>query len=1060
MKSPDLLISHKHPIDALPKKLHIILAFACLWAISLPAQVEVKDQLNQVRQYLDAAEYARADSLLLLVYPKVKTTGDPELEARALHLAGHLHLEQGELGKAQQTFSRALQASGESLPADHPALAQAHNDLGHYFFTVRQLDSAWQHHQIALSIRRQNFGEIHPKVADSYNNLGNIWQLAGQPGQALTLYQQALNIRRQYEQEEPLDFAAALNNLGNAYRSLGRLAEATAALRKSMQIRQQLLGREHPAIGKTLQNLGIAFLENGQLDSAEYYDLAALDNARLNFEEGHPQFANLYENLGNCYLQQAELEEAEKWYRQAVSIREAHTTVDSISPAFSYLHMGDLFRRKGDYLEALQWTEQGSQLLNRYLPPGDPAIADALEKMGLCHLALGHIFEADRAFTDVRDMRWQLYGSAHPQIAGVLTNLGNVYWEDDDFGAAIYYYQDALSVWEQLSGDHDLQRAKLYSNIGNSYLKEKNWQPALEAYQDALQLLGGSSFDLQAEIWQQMAVAYDGAQQYDRALQACDTAFQLLEEASGELSSKRLLVMNARANILLHQYQEHKEENTLYLAEKAYRQCLTFLDKLQETLLHAESRQQTMSLHYDLFSGAIECDLELWVLKQDSAHLWSAFRLSEVSKSMRLRTEDANGKPGKTSSFSDLAQSLQIQESAAWKLQDHLQGDRGLLTFFAGPERLFWFLLHNGNLQTGVIADIPQINELTSVLGRSITAYPFAASAEKPVWDSIYRESALALYQMVWKPMAVHFSGISELIIVPDGALAYLPFPTLLTAAPANAMRYRSYPFLLHDYQISYAYSASWLANALARPSPAKNLNCLALAPTFANYEPKLDSLEFSSTEVNALEELLGAQVLMGKEADLATFWQLASQYNILHLATHGIDNIYRGDYSYLAFTKADAATEGRLFVEDLFRNELHADLVVMSACESGVGRYQEGEGVISLARGFVAAGAKSVVSTFWSVNDAKSVDFMLEFYRQLKNGATKDSALRYVQRQYISGATQEDAHPFYWAAYFPVGNMAAVPLSRSLSWFWLLGSLLVLILLAIWYRRQRKRMA
>ncbi|MCB0629816.1 MAG: CHAT domain-containing protein [Lewinella sp.] len=1044
------------------KRLHITVLLLGLMATALVAQGQEHavpgDQLELVNTYLENAEYARADSLLQRVTPEIEKSADPELQAKALHLAGYLKLEQGDQENAQADFRRALQLTGQNLPADHPAIAQAHNDLGHYFFTVRQLDSAWQHHQVALAIRQKHYGSSHPKVADSYNNLGNIWQLAGQPEQALSLYEQAMQIRRQYAREEPLDYAASLNNLGNAYLSLGRLNQATSALQQSMQIRRRLLGPEHPKIGKTLQNLGIAFLEAGQLDSAEYYDLAALENARRNFDEGHPQFADLYENLGNCYLQKAQLDEAEEWYRRALAIRESFVAVDSISPAFSYLHLGDLFRQKGEYLEALQWTEKGYQLLSHFLPEGDPALADALEKIGLCHLTLGHLFEAKEAFTDVRDIRWQIYGTAHTQIANVFTNLGTVYWEEEDYGSAIFYYQEALSVWEQLQGDYDRQQARLYSNIGNSYLKEKNWNPALEAYREALRLTDEKATALKAEIWQQMAVAYDGLLLFQPALQACATASRFLDQTSGEQQQKRLLILNVRANILRHIYHKNTQTDTLYLAAQAYRECLEFLDQRQAELLHPESRQQTVSLHYDLFAGAIDCHLALWELERDSAHLWAAFRLSEVSKSMRLREKWALDLPNGNSTHLALARSLQVEETAARKLLHQLQDRKGVLAMFAGPEQVFWFFLHQGRLQAGKIDDVPKINELTRGLGQSITAFPYAASAEKPFWDSIYQVYALELYQKVWQPIAAHFSGASELVIVPDGALAYLPFPVLLTTEPANAMRYRSYPYLLQDYQISYAYSVALLARALQLPALKGRQNCLALAPTFEEYDqPALDPLAYNAAEVDGLKKLIGAKTLKGKAAGLDAFWKMAPKYRILHLATHGIDNINRGDYSFLAFSKMDHQSEGRLFVADLYQREIHADLVVMSACESGVGRYQEGEGVISLGRGFVTAGARSVVSTFWSVNDAKSVDFMLGFYRQLQQGAAKDAALRSVQQQYISEATQEDAHPFYWAAYFPVGDMSPLKVGPDWSrWWWLA------ILVAggvLWFFRSKTRL-
>ncbi len=138
------------------------------------------------------------------------------------------------------------------------------------------------------------------------------------------------------------------------------------------------------------------------------------------------------------------------------------------------------------------------------------------------------------------------------------------------------------------------------------------------------------------------------------------------------------------------------------------------------------------------------------------------------------------------------------------------------------------------------------------------------------------------------------------------------------------------------------------------------------------------------------------------------------------------------GDYSYLAFAEVKDSIENELlYVRDLYNLQLNADLVVLSACETAQGELQRGEGIISLARAFAYAGAKSIVTTLWVVDDAASKDLMKEFYLQLRKGKakknTKDAALQAAKLKLVDGKDAVRKHPFFWAGFIAVGDMSAI---------------------------------
>jgi CHAT domain-containing protein len=185
-------------------------------------------------------------------------------------------------------------------------------------------------------------------------------------------------------------------------------------------------------------------------------------------------------------------------------------------------------------------------------------------------------------------------------------------------------------------------------------------------------------------------------------------------------------------------------------------------------------------------------------------------------------------------------------------------------------------------------------------------------------------------------------------------------------------------------------------------------------------------ALPASGEEVAAIVKILDGTPSYGTGATLQQFEQLAADYRILHLSTHGKADDRVGDYAYLAFGVTDeTGTFDRLYARDLYNYTLNADMVVLSACETGIGKLQRGEGIISLARAFAYAGAKSIFTTLWQVSDEKTKYLMVYFYKNLKQGQTKDAALRNAKLEYMDKNNSEALHPFFWAGLIGIGDMS-----------------------------------
>jgi CHAT domain-containing protein len=219
--------------------------------------------------------------------------------------------------------------------------------------------------------------------------------------------------------------------------------------------------------------------------------------------------------------------------------------------------------------------------------------------------------------------------------------------------------------------------------------------------------------------------------------------------------------------------------------------------------------------------------------------------------------------------------------------------------------------------------------------------------------------------------------------------------------------------------------------------------------------------LEHNVSEAQTVLTQFPGKLLADSMATRQHFLAEAGEYAILHLATHALTSIYDGDYAYFVLA-SDSLTPGaansKLYVKDLYGQSWKAQLAVLSACETGIGNYRSGEGVISLGRGFAQAGVRSTVSSLWQINDTQTARLMEQFYARLQAGESKDAALQNAKISLLARATHDHAHPFYWAGYVPYGDMQPLQVGPNIKHWWWMTGLLVLVGIGVWYGRARRR--
>lgn len=383
-----------------------------------------------------------------------------------------------------------------------------------------------------------------------------------------------------------------------------------------------------------------------------------------------------------------------------------------------------------------------------------------------------------------------------------------------------------------------------------------------------------------------------------------------------------------------------------------------------------------------------------------------------------------------------------------------LQAREALIEYFLGDDELITFVISQNGLKVyrkPIPADFHrQIADFSS----SITSHDFIHDSVAANFAQFTR-SASHLYQfLLAEPLQEH-PFLRKLIIVPDGPLNQIPFEALLSSSvPSSKVDFSHLPYLITDYQIRYGFSAALLLEANRNKVIAAQNGCIAFAPGYgkqanSNTRGNMELLRSGSSalpgaqhEVQAISKLgLPGQFFFGEAATESHFKLLAEDYRILHLALHGQADPESPSQSRLIFepSPGDTCEDQSLYAYEIQALPLKADLAVLSACESGTGKVLPGEGVMSLARNFMASGAKSVVSTLWEVEDEASARLMEGFYLQLQNKASTSQSLHNAKRDFLAQADSRTAHPFYWASYVANGDSHPFGKKNSTEFYWCL---------------------
>ena len=757
---------------------------------------------------------------------------------------------------------------------------------------------------------------------------------------------------------------------------------------------------------------------------------------------------------------------------------------------------GNNYRYLFNYEESKKYYEKGITLANKL--PND---VDKKYYLGKFFLRLGTMqYDFDHFEEAIHSLQTSIFHNStssnfnNAYVANAINSLGNIYYYKENYQKAKEYFLKTIPAYKNIKYTKAL--ANQYSKIGACHTNMGEFDKAAYYLEQSLATLRFDArkahpfADYKSNRGDLLIILYFNAKNHQKAFEA-GQGRQHLYEASRYFGLCMRYLEEIGSDLDESGSKTYFLDRFYYVIERAINNCYYLyqetdsLQYLDLAFAYAE-RSKALLLKEALRKAdvAIQLHLPEPLLKRDHSlnqkiaalenQRYEARQAGDEARSHQLTSQIYPLKQ----SYNQLLDSIKAAYPAYAQFKEIrtplstdavrarlLKPGQALLQYFAGEDDLFLFTFTAGACTLTKVKRDSTLSEAVEGFRESI--YGWVMEREDSLIAS-YGRYGRQLYRQLIEPVADQLPG--HLIIVPDGVLEYLPFEALLYGPPpANPMAFTDYPYLLNRYQISYAHSVNLLEEIQSKAVAPSRQEVLAFAPFFEDDTEEENSIAVrrsglgrlfnNEEEVANIQHFLKASIRKREEATRARFLDEAPLYSSIHLATHAKANDAEGEYSYLAFTgAADTLRDERLYAKDLFNLRLQAEMVVLSACETGLGELRRGEGVISLARGFSQAGARSLITTLWRVSDRESSELMRLFYKGLAKGLPKDEALRQAKQTYLSAASSDRAHPFFWAAFVPTGDMSAIKAKRQGPGWWRWGLLVLGVAAFGWVLRSKLR--
>lgn len=817
--------------------------------------------------------------------------------------------------------------------------------------------------------------------------------------------------------------------------ALGKLDEAETVLSK--------ISSTDPFIQAiTDNNRGFLFLLKGRNDRA----LEQLQNASQAFKSSGTsstkEAARCLSNLSLLYWSTGKTNQAEENGVAALQLRQSIFGKESEEAAASLNDLG-LVYGQADPDKALSYYEQALAIYEKLHQKDHPKIAIAKTNIGLMYLRSELYGDAVNNFESAQAIWKKIYPNGHPNEALALANLGQTYTHMHNNSAALGYYEKALAIYKPYYGDKHPDIASVYNQTGIIKLGESRYVEALSDFQQAL-CANSPAFNSK-DVYknpgvenyyngkvllyslQSKAQAMEGLH-YGKTLKLADLkgAFQTLQSAD-------TLVDNIRH----HSENENDKIELGGLANDVYEDGVRIAQAISEITLESRSYRELAFYFREKSKSAVLQESIADAQAKSFSGIPNELLEDEKNKksAIALLVQKLASKPGAdeekrlrgllfaaNTEYEQFVKKLERDFPEYYNLkfrpttasvsdvQKTLSRDQAVISYFLGEKnkRLYEFVITKEkfkvrNLRLPDDFDRNCKGFINSLLFSDFKTYSHTSSLSRLLIPSLP-------------------ASIRKITIIPSGRLGALPFEAL-PLGTVKGNDFGSVDFLVKRWAVGYEFAAGLLLHQEARA--AAKTNIFLCAPITFNESLNLSDLPGTEQEVNTIAQLFAgnSRVSTHLEANESLIKSKeVNEYSILHFATHGIVDPQDPALSRI-FLNSQGNEDGSLYCGEIYNLDMNADLVVLSACETGLGKISTGEGVIGLSRALVYAGAKNIVVSFWKVSDESTAELMVDFYTSLiKN---KNKTLTEVLQEAKVNMIKRGKYPspYYWAPFVLIGK-------------------------------------
>ena len=945
--------------------------------------------------------YRRTREIEAKIKPPLVAPGEVEELERLLQQADQFS-KQGKHNEAIPLLERALVIVENAGVYEIATATLIINFLGMQHYYQGNYSKALPLFQRSLAITEKVLGAEHPYTATSLHNLALLYKAQGNYTEALPLFQRSLAVYEKALGAEHPNVAGSLNNLAELYRDQGNYTEALPLLQRSLAIYEKALGAEHPYTATSLNNLAILYKTQGNYTEALPLFQRSLTILEKALGAEHPNVASSLNNLAELYREQGKYTEALLLFQRSLTILEKALGAEHPNVATSLNNLAQLYKIQGKYTEALPLLQRSFAILEKAL------------------------------------------GAEHPNVATNLNNLAGLYRDQGNYTEALPLYQRSLTILEKVLGDDHPDIAISLNNLAALYQIQGNTTSAIEYLTQGMEveettlttfLATGSESQKQASMRKLSGTTHRTIslhlQDAPNNLKAGNLALTTILRRKG-----RILDSTINSLQIIRDNLNPENEKLLDDLATTRTQLAALIYNKPENLPLEQYRQQVATLK----GKAEKLEVDLSVVSAAFAQTTKPVTIERVQK---LIPADAV-----------LVEIIQYKPFDA-------KAKRGEQW---GKPHYAAYILHS----TGA----PQWLDLAAAEPINKAIREFRYSLSRP--DTSPQQIARTLDQQVMEPIRQKLGNAKHILLSPDSQLNLIPFAALVD---------EKNQYLIQNYNITYLTTGRDLIkldidfptkqppvlvanpeydtpgnptsvrlvanNKRGNKKPTRDLGSFLFAPENLSF----GALSGTKAEVEAIAPMLSDVTLLTESNATENAIKQVNAPEILHIATHGffledlkevapptlgssfntsipqapsnkLENpLLRSGLALAGFNPRKSGDEdGVMTALEIANLSLGGTkLVVLSACDTGVGDVNVGEGVYGLRRALSLAGSESQVISLWQVDDFGTKDLMVKYYQRVLNNEGRSEALRQTQLEIL--ATEEYQHPYYWASFIPSGD-------------------------------------